>query len=613
MKRTIPLLITAIGGLTLVVAVFIPAFQQAGEEAAIWFDILASIAFVLGGANLARLQLQKISDRQAGWGYAAITLASFVVTLVLGLWKVGCPPEAASEAYGTSAVMLPMSSLPTYSTPLVSPAHRMDGELVPKSVRQQLSIEQTPSGEELRFTGWMSRGQFEDLLNYQDTLEWKCQIERLFEQATLPAPLKGRVTYNAGHEQLSFAGVMSETEEQALRQLLKPGPETDRAIDQLAAASRRRTEIPVTEVPERFSIPEQARETIQLSNGTLSIQGPMSVPTRELLASRWPDFPRVSPQLANEQTELLEEIERLGPSLNERQRTVFENFFESIWSPDAIVLALNTAGISSPVEKSFCQLLEEIQSGTEDPERTTPPPPPVELNAQQIDIIQQSPLRDRASLDQLVVRLRDAGTLTEAQEAALRGFFDNLPTIAEYRKELCFRLLGAGSLSREQMDFLLNDYRKEFHWKQQVGQLFTKAHVIKFPWSGHYSAQGSPFWWLYEYVLQPLMTTTFALLGFYVASAAFRAFRAKNLEATLLLGTAFIVLLGRTSAGPALTGWIPENLKAFRLDQMTIYIMSIFGTAGNRAIMIGIALGTIATSLKVLLGIDRSYLGRGDD
>jgi hypothetical protein len=37
--------------------------------------------------------------------------------------------------------------------------------------------------------------------------------------------------------------------------------------------------------------------------------------------------------------------------------------------------------------------------------------------------------------------------------------------------------------------------------------------------------------------------------------------------------------------------------------------MSVFNTAGNRAIMIGIALGIVATSLKVLLGVDRSYLG----
>jgi hypothetical protein len=41
-----------------------------------------------------------------------------------------------------------------------------------------------------------------------------------------------------------------------------------------------------------------------------------------------------------------------------------------------------------------------------------------------------------------------------------------------------------------------------------------------------------------------------------------------------------------------------------------VFVMSVFNTAGNRAIMIGIALGIVATSLRVLLGIDRSYLGK---
>ena len=41
--------------------------------------------------------------------------------------------------------------------------------------------------------------------------------------------------------------------------------------------------------------------------------------------------------------------------------------------------------------------------------------------------------------------------------------------------------------------------------------------------------------------------------------------------------------------------------------------MDVFNTAGNRAIMIGIALGTASVSLKILLGVDRSYLGSGDE
>jgi hypothetical protein len=83
----------------------------------------------------------------------------------------------------------------------------------------------------------------------------------------------------------------------------------------------------------------------------------------------------------------------------------------------------------------------------------------------------------------------------------------------------------------------------------------------------------------------------------------------------LLLGTAFLILLGRTFAGVAITSWLPEDgpLAVLRIENLTILVMSVFNTAGNRAIMIGIALGIASTSLKVLLGIDRSYLGSGND
>ena len=59
MKRSVPLLITALGGFILIIAYFIPAVQGWGEVAAIWFDILASIAFILGGGNLIKIHLKR--------------------------------------------------------------------------------------------------------------------------------------------------------------------------------------------------------------------------------------------------------------------------------------------------------------------------------------------------------------------------------------------------------------------------------------------------------------------------------------------------------------------------------------------------------------------------
>lgn len=131
--------------------------------------------------------------------------------------------------------------------------------------------------------------------------------------------------------------------------------------------------------------------------------------------------------------------------------------------------------------------------------------------------------------------------------------------------------------------------------------------------AGDYETAASPYGWTYQWVFSPLTSTMFALLAFYVASAAFRAFRAKNIESILLLGTAFIILLAQTAAGMFLTGWIPED-SAFaflRLDWMKTAITEHIQTAGMRAITIGIALGVAATSLRLILGVDKSYLPKG--
>ncbi len=123
------------------------------------------------------------------------------------------------------------------------------------------------------------------------------------------------------------------------------------------------------------------------------------------------------------------------------------------------------------------------------------------------------------------------------------------------------------------------------------------------------TAEGSYFQYVYEYIFKPCGATMFALLAFYVASASFRAFRAKNIEATILLLVAFIILLGRTFVGTYLTDWLPDSLYFLTIPYLAEKIMTVLNFAGNRAIMIGIALGIISTSLKVIIGVDRSYLG----
>jgi hypothetical protein len=137
---------------------------------------------------------------------------------------------------------------------------------------------------------------------------------------------------------------------------------------------------------------------------------------------------------------------------------------------------------------------------------------------------------------------------------------------------------------------------------------FLATVIVGFFFSGGATFQdaGTPFDWIYQNVYNPLSATMFAMLAFFVASASYRAFRARNPEATLLLLAGFLVMLGRVPVGDLITGFLPEG---YRLSNLADWIMNVPNKAGQRAIMIGIALGIVSTSLRLILGIERSHLG----
>lgn len=115
------------------------------------------------------------------------------------------------------------------------------------------------------------------------------------------------------------------------------------------------------------------------------------------------------------------------------------------------------------------------------------------------------------------------------------------------------------------------------------------------------------FQWLTDAFFKPLQATMFSLLAFYIASAAFRAFRVRNTEATLLLLAAVIVMLGRIPVGEYLFSWISGGERW--VPELTEWLMGYPNSAAQRGIIIGAALGAASLSLRVILGIERSYLG----
>jgi hypothetical protein len=116
-------------------------------------------------------------------------------------------------------------------------------------------------------------------------------------------------------------------------------------------------------------------------------------------------------------------------------------------------------------------------------------------------------------------------------------------------------------------------------------------------------ASGGGYQWLFEYVHVPCASTMFSLLAFFIASAAYRTFRARTPEAAVLLLSAVIMMLGRVPVGRAISGFLPEASE---------WLMEVPNLAAKRGILLGVCLGAIATSLRIIFGIERSYLG-GED
>jgi hypothetical protein len=105
----------------------------------------------------------------------------------------------------------------------------------------------------------------------------------------------------------------------------------------------------------------------------------------------------------------------------------------------------------------------------------------------------------------------------------------------------------------------------------------------------------------FNHIMIPIQATMFSLLAFFIASAAYRAFRARSILATVLLLAAMALMLRLIPFGGGFGTF---------LNDLASWILLVPNLAAKRAILIGVGLGMVATAMKVVLGIERGYLGR---
>jgi len=109
---------------------------------------------------------------------------------------------------------------------------------------------------------------------------------------------------------------------------------------------------------------------------------------------------------------------------------------------------------------------------------------------------------------------------------------------------------------------------------------------------------------LFKTVQFPVEASLMALLTVSLTYASIRMLRRRlNLLSIVFLGTALITLLGTASL--PFIGDVP-----FLGDIVRPFVSQVMAGAGARGILIGVALGTLTTGLRILFGVDRPYGGK---
>ncbi len=103
---------------------------------------------------------------------------------------------------------------------------------------------------------------------------------------------------------------------------------------------------------------------------------------------------------------------------------------------------------------------------------------------------------------------------------------------------------------------------------------------------------GTYFIWLYKNIQVPAAATVYAIIGFYVVFAAYRAFRAKTIEATILLVGAFLAIMWGSSLGHYIWPGI---------DPIYSWLVDVPNTAGFRGYQMAVAVATVAVGVALFL------------
>lgn len=214
------------------------------------------------------------------------------------------------------------------------------------------------------------------------------------------------------------------------------------------------------------------------------------------------------------------------------------------------------------------------------------------------------------------------------------GFWigDAVPIVNDFTNILVAFILGLGifSLARIHVRRL---FKMQTDWPYSLVLLIAMLSMIGFGYAAFYMSTdmfttnapqgfdisttlayaGKDF--LFDGMLQEMEAGMFSIIAFFILSAAYRAFRIRSIESTILLCAALLMILsllgalvmGIDKAIDGMTGSEPGNfLNNLKLSSMAGWVRDNIQTPSIRAMDFGIGLGTLAMGLRLWLSLEKA-------
>lgn len=167
--------------------------------------------------------------------------------------------------------------------------------------------------------------------------------------------------------------------------------------------------------------------------------------------------------------------------------------------------------------------------------------------------------------------------------------------------------LGLGAV-RLTMAHTMNVQRKRENWAFSGILLAGLAIMLITGLAGYFmtgqQTNNAIYNWLFNWVYTPLGATLYPITGFYIFSAAYRAFRARNIDAALMLIAGCFVILSNAPVGEAIWVGFATVGEWFRFTGQ-VPGMRTFALVGT--------LGMIAYGFRALLGKERGFYAGGEE